>query len=280
MSIVTNKTNFSGDKIFIFIEKDILISDKYCSNLLSEENLPDEEILNQCLKSNSIKDYYSETEFNYSAFMLKKDASIPNGCKRIPIRQFFWDTKNKAEQNEGKPSKLGNLAARAYGFLNLNEIYVYCPKCGTKMIADKKETAKECPNCGRKDFPHIEPAIIVLVKKGDEYLLVKNKNRAYNFFGCVSGFIEHGESVEECVAREVKEETNIDITNIKYVGSQAWPFPDQLMLAFTADYKDGEIKLQEDELEDGGWFNKNNLPTIPNPGSVAHNLIMGYFSSK
>ena len=126
-------------------------------------------------------------------------------------------------------------------------------------------------------FPRIEPAVIVLVSRGDEILLVKNQNRSKNFYSCVAGFVEMGESLEHAVEREVMEETGISIKNLRYVGSQSWTFPDQLMLAFTADYAGGEIKLQEEELSDGGWFNRSSLPEIPKPGSVAYNLIMGYF---
>ena len=195
----------------------------------------------------------------------------------MPLRQFFWEVKTKEEQDYALPSKLGRLAARAHSFLCLRQTYIFCPSCGTKLEVDKEQIAKVCPNCGRLDFPRIEPAAIVLVSKGDEILLVKNKNRAQHFFSCVAGFVEQGETIEECVAREVKEETNIDIQDIRYVGSQSWPFPDQLMLAFTAAYRGGEIKIQEEEIAEAAWFSRSRLPEIPRPGSVAYNLIMGKF---
>ena len=109
-------------------------------------------------------------------------------------------------------------------------------------------------------------------------LLVKNKNRKYDTYACVSGFVELGETLEQAVKREVLEETGICIKNIRYTGSQSWPFPDQLMLAFLADYESGEIKIQESELDDAKWFSRDNLPEIPKRGSVAHNLIMGFFN--
>lgn len=266
MPIITDMTGHSeglekaqsADLFFIFSENDIFIT--------QGTSLPSYETFIKCIQEEKTSAWYIETELNYAASMLKKDCKEIQGCSKMPLRQFFWEAQSK---------KFKNLAARAHGFLRLNETYIYCPKCGTKMQTDNVETAKICPSCGRKDFPHIEPAVIVLVRKKDEILLVKNKNRTSEFFGCVSGFVEHGETLEECVVREVKEETGISVTNIKYAGSQPWPFPDQLMLAFTADYKEGEIKMQEEELDDAGWFNKNNLPVIPRPGSVAYNLIMG-----
>lgn len=222
---------------------------------------------------------YTEREYGYAALMLEDGAAAPEGFVFIPLREFFWRTKSGEEQAQGLPSRLGSIAARAHGFLSLLSIYRFCPRCGSRLAFDTKETAMRCTNpaCGRLDFPHIEPAVIVLVSRGDEILLVKNRNFRHNFYGCVSGFVEMGESIEAAAAREVQEETGIEIQNIRYAGSQAWPFPDQLMLAFTADYKAGEIVRQEEELLDAGWFRRDNLPPIPNPGSVAYNLIKGHF---
>ena len=222
---------------------------------------------------------YTEHEYGYAALMLDEGAELPDGFAFIPLREFFWLTKSEEERAQGLPSRLGSVAARAHGFLSLLSIYRFCPRCGSRLAFDMKETAMRCSNsaCGRLDFPHIEPAVIVLVSRGEEILLVKNRNFRNDFYGCVSGFVEMGESIEAAAAREVQEETGIEIQNIRYAGSQAWPFPDQLMLAFTADYKAGEIVKQEEELLDAGWFRRDNLPPIPNPGSVAYNLIKGHF---
>ena len=239
--------------------------------------------------------YFTDTEYGYAALMLDEGESDegarasdgaslpPAGYAFIPLRDFFWQTKTEAEQVRGLPSRLGSLAARAHGFLGLLSIYRFCPRCGSRLAFDLKETAMRCSNpaCGRLDFPHIEPAIIILVTRGagqdEELLLVKNRNFRRDIYGCVSGFVEMGESIEACAVREVREETGIEIQNLRYVGSQAWPFPDQQMLAFTADYKSGEIVKQEAELLDAGWFRRDRLPPIPYPGSVAYNLITGLF---
>ena len=278
MPIIANTKNFSSAYNFIFIENELLLKKGEHRAVLSKEDLPDRFIIAKCLEGQAASDWYEEPPLSYSAMMLEKDCPIPSGCEAIPLRQFFWESKTKEEQQKGLPSYLGTLAARAHGFLRLRETYLYCPKCGTRLAVDPIYTAKTCPSCGRLDFPRIEPAVIVLVKKGNKILLAKSKtSHSSNFYGCIAGFIEHGESAEQCVEREVLEETGIKIKNIKYVGSQAWPFPDQLMLAFTADYASGEIVKQEEEIEDVAWFDKNNLPQIPKPGSVAYNLITGSF---
>ena len=226
---------------------------------------------------------FSERDCGYSALMLDDGAEAPGGLSFIPLREFFWLTKTEEEQRKGLPSRLGMLAARAHGFLCLLAIYRFCPRCGSPLIFDVRETAMRCtnPSCGRLDFPHIEPAVIVLVRRGvwpdEELLLVKNRNFQHDYYGCVSGFVEMGESIENAAAREVMEETGIRIQNLRYVGSQGWPFPDQLMLAFTADYKSGEIARQEEELIDAAWFRRDALPSIPYPGSVAYSLINGFF---
>ncbi len=244
-------------------------------DFVTKDNLPDSGILDRILKAQAASDWYTETQMDYTAVMLEKESPLPPACTAIPLRDFFWRTKSPEEQQSAKPSLLGSLAARAHGFLCLREKYRFCPVCSGKLTDDTVLTARKCTKCGELLFPRIEPAVIVLVSRGEEVLLVKNKSGARDFYSCVAGFVEHGESVEQCVSREVMEETGISIKNIRYAGSQAWPFPDQLMLAFYAEYESGEIRIQEEELSHAAWFKRNDLPKIPNPGSVAYNLIHG-----
>ena len=279
MALISTPTTSFEPLLFVFHENDLLLAPGPHSLPLGLQSLPSELFFRTCIEQHRAADWFSETELHYSAMILKTDSVLPDDCEVISLRQFFWDSKTDSEQTGGISSSLGNLAARAHGFLRLRQQYWFCPACGTELVVHEKEIAKVCPSCGRLDFPRIEPAIIVLVERDDgAILLVKSKNRANKFFGCIAGFVEHGESAEQCVAREVLEETGITVQDIRYVGSQAWPFPDQLMLAFTAKYKSGILVLQKSELDDGGWFFRDRLPPLPLPGSVAYNLVMGHFT--
>lgn len=148
----------------------------------------------------------------------------------------------------------------------------FCGVCGTKMEF-ATEISKKCPNCGGEIWPQLSPAVIVLIRKDDKLLLVRAHNFKRHFFGLVAGFVETGETLEEAVQREVFEETQLKIKNLKYFGSQPWPYPCGLMVGFMADYKAGHLVLQQSELADGGWFSKDNLPPIPEKLSIARKLI-------
>lgn len=190
-----------------------------------------------------------------------------SGAAFVPLRDYCYQNPEQAK-----------MALRAKGILFWRDTYRHCPKCGAAFENDKKETALNCPKCSFKLYPRIEPCVIVLISRGDEILLVKNKRATRDFFSCVAGFMELGESAIEAVRREVKEEVGLEITNIKAVGSQSWPFPDQLMLAFTADWQSGDLVLQEEEIAEARWFKRDALPPLEMiRGSVAWNLINGRF---
>ena len=131
----------------------------------------------------------------------------------------------------------------------------------------------ECPNCGREVYPAISTAILVLVRKGDSILLVHARNFKGRFNSLVAGFLETGETLEECVAREVKEETGLDVKNITYFGNQPWPYPSGLMVGFIADYAGGEITLQDEELSSGDFYTRDHLPELPRKLSLARKMI-------
>ncbi len=149
----------------------------------------------------------------------------------------------------------------------------HCGYCGGSLSQLPGEWGKKCRQCSNHHHPRIHPCVIGLVVKGDEILLVRKPEWADGRFGLVAGFVEFGECLEEAMAREILEETNIVVANIRYLGSQCWPFPSQLMTGFVCDYVSGEIKLQEDELENGGWYRLDQLPTIPPRRSIARYLI-------
>ena len=148
----------------------------------------------------------------------------------------------------------------------------YCGVCGSPMRMDTN-ISKKCPECGKEIWPQLATAVIVLIHKGDEVLLVRAKNFKRDFFGLVAGFVETGETLEEAVAREAFEETGVRITNIRYFTSQPWPYPCGLMVGFNADYVSGDIHLQRSEIAKGGWFRKDNLPDIPEKLSIARMLL-------
>ena len=148
----------------------------------------------------------------------------------------------------------------------------FCGVCGAPMKLHT-DISKRCTNCGKEVWPQLATAIIVLIHRGDDVLLVHARNFKGDFYGLVAGFVETGETLEEAVRREVMEETGLTITNLRYFGSQPWPYPCGLMVGFNADYVSGEVHLQRSELSKGAWFNKNNLPTIPEKLSIARKLL-------
>ena len=137
----------------------------------------------------------------------------------------------------------------------------------------KTDISKRCTNCGKEVWPQLATAIIVLIHRGEEVLLVHARNFKGDFYGLVAGFVETGENLEEAVRREVMEETGLTIKNIRYFGSQPWPYPCGLMVGFNADYESGAVRLQREELNKGAWFTKDHLPTIPEKLSIARMIL-------
>lgn len=167
---------------------------------------------------------------------------------------------------------LYNKAGKCQEILYWDHNTQFCGVCGSPLKFST-DISKRCPNCGKEVWPELSTAIIVLIHRGDEVLLVHARNFKGDFYGLVAGFVETGETLEEAVHREVMEETGITITNLRYFGSQPWPYPCGLMVGYNADYVEGDIHLQRSELSKGGWFTRNNLPTIPEKLSIARKLL-------
>lgn len=148
----------------------------------------------------------------------------------------------------------------------------FCGVCGGPMRFDTP-ISKKCEQCGKEIWPQLATAVIVLVRRDNEILLVHAKNFRTDFYGLVAGFVETGETLEEAVHREVMEETGLHIKNLRYFSSQPWPYPCGLMVGFTAEYDSGKIHLQRSELSKGAWFDKDHLPQIPEKLSIARLLI-------
>lgn len=171
------------------------------------------------------------------------------------------------------PEELFALAGRAYQIMNWDRTHQYCGRCGAQTENKMDERAKICPACGLINYPQISPAIIVAITRGKEILLARGSRFPAAFYSVLAGFVEPGETFEECVQREVGEEVGIKVKNIRYFGSQPWPFPNSLMVGFTAEYDSGEINIDENEILDAGWFTAENSPPIPGVGSIARRLI-------
>lgn len=150
----------------------------------------------------------------------------------------------------------------------------HCPRCGGATERIRGGWGKRCAPCRAEHFPHIHPCAIVLVRRGDEFLLVRKPEWASGRYSLVAGFLDFGESLEECARREVREEAGVEIADIRYVGSQCWPFPSQLMAGFVAEYAGGEIQVDPDEIEDAQWFRADRMPgSLPQHRSIARWII-------
>ena len=191
-----------------------------------------------------------------------------------PIAQEGWQMVPLRESFNLLPAPLYNMAGKAHEILYWDQNTKFCGVCGAPM---KLHTpiSKRCTNCGKEVWPALATAIIVAITRngGDEILLVQSNKFKKDYLGLVAGFVETGETLEQCVHREVMEESHVHIRNLRYFASQPWPYPCGLMVGFTAEYESGELKLQRSELNKGGWFRYDNLPAIPGKVSLARRLI-------
>jgi NAD+ diphosphatase len=171
------------------------------------------------------------------------------------------------------PDALMGMASRAAQVLEWDRAHRFCGVCGTPTERQAHERARKCPACGHAAYPRLSPAMMVLVWRGKELLLARAPHYAPGMFSALAGFVEPGESLEECVHREVAEEVGVRVRGLRYYGSQSWPFPHSLMVAYTAEWVAGEIVRQEDEIEAAGWFQLDALPGVPPRFSIAGHLI-------
>lgn len=165
------------------------------------------------------------------------------------------------------------LAGRATQLLDWRANHRHCGRCGTLTVQLADEHAMRCPACGLSAYPRLSPAVMVLVRDGERLLLARSPHFKEGIYSALAGFVEPGETLEQCAAREVREEVGVEIANLRYFSSQPWPFPDSLMIAFMADYAGGEIVPQPGEIEDAGWYTRAALPLLPDPVSIARRLI-------
>jgi NAD+ diphosphatase len=168
------------------------------------------------------------------------------------------------------------LAGRAQQLADWERDHRFCGRCGTNMQNHSVDRAKQCPGCGLINYPRLSPSIIVLIRKGEEMLLARNANWPRGMYSTLAGFVEPGESIEQTVHREVLEEVGLRVKNVRYLGSQSWPFPNSLMLGFHADYASGDIVCQEGEIADAKWFHYSDLPGVP-PGTAISRWLIDHF---
>lgn len=170
------------------------------------------------------------------------------------------------------------IAGRAVQIVGWDRTHQFCGQCGAPTAPLPGERAKRCPACGLTSYPRLSPAVIALVRRGDEVLLARGRNFPAAFYSVLAGFVEPGESLEEAVRREIWEEVGIEVDDLRYFGSQPWPYPNSLMIGFTARWAAGELRIDERELADAGWFTRDTLPQIPPKLSIARQLIDWYLA--
>jgi NAD+ diphosphatase len=198
----------------------------------------------------------------YSA-ELSKDAIVPEGMALQGLRELY----GRLEDD------LFSLAGRAFQIMEWDRTHQFCGHCATPTIQLEGDRAKRCPACGLVNYPRLSPAIIVLISRGEEVLLARSQRFPPLMYSVLAGFVEPGESLEETIVREVREEVGLEIQDIRYFGSQPWAFPNSLMIGYTAVYAGGEITIDNQEIVEAAWFHKQKLPQIPPRLSIARKLI-------
>ncbi|MEM6484140.1 MAG: NAD(+) diphosphatase [Pseudomonadota bacterium] len=169
--------------------------------------------------------------------------------------------------------RLFAVVGRAYQLLRWEDDHRFCGRCADPLEKSVMDNSMSCASCDLIVYPRISPCAICLVRRGDQILLARNANFPRPMYSTLAGFVEAGESVEETVRREVEEEVGVIVGHTEYFGSQPWPFPSQLMLGFFADYVEGDIQPDQEEIVDAGWYNVDSLPMVPPTTSIAGQLI-------
>jgi NAD+ diphosphatase len=198
--------------------------------------------------------------------------AVPEGASLTPPLVTVGPTELR-ELYKALGERRWTLAGMANQLVQWAAAHAFCGRCATPTERLTEERAMRCPKCGLMAYPRISPAVIVLVRRGPEALLARGARFPLPFYSTLAGFVEVGETLEETVAREIREEVGIEVKDVRYFGSQPWPFPHSLMVGFTAEWAGGEITPDPREIVDAKWFGRDNLPTIPPRLSIARRLI-------
>jgi NAD+ diphosphatase len=194
---------------------------------------------------------------------LPPETVAPPGSVFAPLRPLYGRL----------PERLWVLAGRALQIVEWDRTHRFCGRCGSPTEPVAGERAKRCAVCGLSSYPRISPAVITLIERADRILLARGHGFAPGMYGIIAGFVEPGESLEEAVVREIREEVGIEVSAVRYFGSQPWPFPHGIMIGFNARWAAGELQPDPGEIEDAGWFGVDDLPTLPSKLSIARRLV-------
>ena len=246
---------FCGSRILVTVAKD---------GELEALGIPRVESL-EALGLQTVRSQYLGTLANIPchAAQLSQQLEITTGLALRPLRDLYGQLDDT----------LFALAGRATQLVEWDRTHQYCGCCATPMEQSQQERVKHCPKCGLRQYPRLSPAVIMLVYRGSEVLLARAPRFRAGMYSVLAGFVEPGESLEETVIREVREEVGVEIEDIQYFGSQPWPFPNSLMIGFTARYASGDIVIDSTEIESAAWFTKDSLPPVPGKLSIARKLI-------
>jgi len=194
---------------------------------------------------------------------IEKDTPISKGLEFVGLRNLIYHM----------DEELFMIAGRAIQILRWMRDHAFCSRCGNNTAMGIDERVMKCSNCGYMQYPRVSPAIICAVVKDNELLLARSSRFKGGFYSVLAGFVEPGETLEQCVKREIMEEVGIEVTSIRYFGSQSWPFPNSLMIGFTTEWKSGEIHIDEKEIIEAGWFSADNIPNVPRGFTISGRLI-------
>ncbi len=215
-----------------------------------------------------LAEHYMGQFRGHACFALEGSGRLPEGYALAGLREWLGRV---------EPA-LFYLAGRAQQIVAWHNTNQYCGRCGKEMENHPEDRAKTCNDCGLINYPRLSPSIIVLVRREQEMLLARNASWPLGMYSTLAGFVEPGESIEQTVHREVFEEVAIRVNNVRYLGSQSWPFPNSLMLGFHATYEGGEIVFQDGEIADARWFRFDDLPNVPPATAISRWLIDDFIS--
>jgi len=215
------------------------------------------------VRIDTMQQVWHQRQPDYRTTHIARDAQAPAGYAFRKLRALLSELGEQA-----------GVAGRAFQIAEWVRTHRYCGVCATPMVHAHHELCLQCPACVLHSYPRISPAMMVLIKRGDEILLARHARYAQARYTALAGFVEAGESIEDAVHREVEEEVGLKVRDLRYFGSQSWPFPHSLMIAFTAEYDGGEVRIQEDEIAEARWFGPGAaLPDIPMRESIAGRMV-------